>query len=231
MSPLRRRLLMALLVLLGLGFARLGVWQLSRLHQRRTANRVTLAARSAIPAMLPGPVLQRPKTLIEHRVIARGRYDHDHDIVLREEALQGVPGVHLVTPLRLTGTDTALLVDRGFVPAPDAVSVEPERLREPGDIVAEGIADSLGSGGGKPIVHAGRTTWARLDLPALRERLPYPVLPVYLRQVPSPGVPSFPRRLDPRAIDEGPHLSYAVQWFLFAGLAVAFAFLVVGRRV
>jgi surfeit locus 1 family protein len=231
MSPLPRRLLMAVLLLLALGFARLGVWQLSRLHQRQAANRVTLAARSAPPVLLPGSALERPETLIGHRVIARGRYDHDHDIVLRGEALQGVPGVHLVTPLRLAGGDTALLVDRGFVPAPDAVSVEPERLREPGDIVAQGIVDSLGSRSGKPIVHAGRTTWARLDLPALRERLPYPVLPVYLRQVPAPGVPSFPRRLDPPAIDEGPHLSYAVQWFLFAGLAVAFAFLIVGRRV
>jgi surfeit locus 1 family protein len=230
MSPLRRRLLMALLLLLALGFARLGVWQLSRLHQRRAANRVTLAARSAPPVLLPGSALQGADTLMEHRVIARGRYDHDHDIVLRGESLQGVPGVHLVTPLRMAGTDTALLVDRGFVPAPDAVSVEPERLREAGDVVAEGIIARVGSGGGKPIVHAGRTTWARLDLPALRERLPYPVLPVYLRQIPGPGVPSFPRRLDPLPIDEGPHLSYAVQWFLFAGLAMAFAFLVVGRR-
>jgi surfeit locus 1 family protein len=220
---------MALLLLLALGFARLGVWQLSRLHQRRATNRVTLAARSAPPVPLPGPSLRRPEPLTDHRVIARGRYDHDHDIVLRGEALQGVPGVHLVTPLLLAGGDTALLVDRGFVPTPDAVTVEPERLREPGDIVAEGIAAPLGRGGGKPIVHAGRITWARLDLPALRERLPYPVLSVYLRQVPGPGVPSFPRRVDPPAIDEGPHLSYAVQWFLFAALAVAFAFLVVGR--
>jgi cytochrome oxidase assembly protein ShyY1 len=30
-------------------------------------------------------------------------------------------------------------------------------------------------------------------------------------------------------VDEGPHLSYAIQWFLFAGLAAAFAVLVVGR--
>jgi surfeit locus 1 family protein len=221
---------MAVLLLLALGFARLGVWQLSRLQQRRAANRVTLAARTAPPVHLPGSSLQRPGALMEHRVIARGRYDHDHDIVLRGEALQGVPGVHLVTPLLLAGGDTALLVDRGFVPTPDAMTVEPERLREPGDIVAEGIAAPLGSGGGKPIAHAGRITWARLDLPALRERLPYPVLSVYLRQVPGPGVPSFPRRVDPPAIDEGPHLSYAVQWFLFAALAVAFAFLVVGRR-
>ncbi|HEX3233133.1 MAG TPA: SURF1 family protein [Gemmatimonadales bacterium] len=221
---------MALLLVLAAGFARLGIWQLSRLHQRRGANRITLAARSAAPVRLPGPALRRPDTLAEHRLIARGRYDHDHDIVLRGEALQGVPGVHLVTPLRMAGTDTALLVDRGFVPAPDAVSVQPERLREPGEIVAEGTAVPVGTGGGKPIVHAGRTTWARLDLPALRSQLPYPVLPVYLRQTPGPGVPSFPRRLEPPPIDEGPHLSYAIQWFLFAGLAAAFAFLVVGRQ-
>jgi surfeit locus 1 family protein len=222
---------MALLLLLAVGFARLGIWQLSRLHQRRIANRITLAARSAPPVVLPGPALRRPDGLAEHRVIARGRYDHDHDIVLRGTALQGVPGVHLVTPLRMAGTDTALLVDRGFVPTPDAVTISPERLREPGEVVATGIAAPVGSGGGRPIVHAGRTTWARLDLPALRQRLPYPVLAAYLKQTPGPGVPSFPRRLDPVPIDEGPHLSYAVQWFLFAGLAVAFAFLVVGRRV
>ena len=222
---------MALLLLLAAGFARLGIWQLSRLHQRRIANRITLAARSAPPVVLPGPALRRLDGLAEHRVIARGRYDHDHDIVLRGTALQGVPGVHLVTPLRMAGTDTALLVDRGFVPTPDAVTVAPERLREPGQVVATGIAAPVGSGGGRPIVQAGRTTWARLDLPALRERIPYPLLPAYLKQSPGPGVPSFPRRLDPVPLDEGPHLSYAVQWFLFAGLAVAFAFLVVGRRV
>src|SRR5439155_8016313 len=146
MSPLPRRLLMAVLLLLAVGFARLGVWQLSRLHQRRAANRVTLAARSSPPVLLPGSALRGADTLLEHRVIARGRYDHGHDIVLRGEALQGVPGVHVVTPLRMAGTDTAILVDRGFVPAPDAVSVEPERLREPGDVVAEGIIAPVASG-------------------------------------------------------------------------------------
>jgi cytochrome oxidase assembly protein ShyY1 len=28
---------------------------------------------------------------------------------------------------------------------------------------------------------------------------------------------------------EGPHLNYAIQWFLFAAMAAAFAVLVVGR--
>jgi cytochrome oxidase assembly protein ShyY1 len=56
------------------------------------------------------------------------------------------------------------------------------------------------------------------------------VLPVYIKQSPDRTLPSFPRREELPPMDDGPHLSYAVQWFLFAGMAVAFALLVVGRR-
>jgi surfeit locus 1 family protein len=79
------------------------------------------------------------------------------------------------------------------------------------------------------VEHAGRTTWRRLELEALRRRLPYAVLPVYILQTPDSSLPRFPRRLEPPPVDEGPHLSYAIQWFLFAALAVGFTFLVVGR--
>jgi surfeit locus 1 family protein len=55
------------------------------------------------------------------------------------------------------------------------------------------------------------------------------VLPIYIRQTPDSSLPRFPRRLEPLPIDEGPHLSYAIQWFLFAALAAGFAVIVVGR--
>ena len=93
-----------------------------------------------------------------------------------------------------------------------------------------GLAERLDSGGGKPLDRRGQTTWARLDAAALRNTLPYPILSISIRQLPDSSLPSFPRRLDPPPIDEGPHLSYALQWFFFATLAVAFAFLVIGRR-
>jgi surfeit locus 1 family protein len=79
------------------------------------------------------------------------------------------------------------------------------------------------------VEHGGRTTWRRLEAGALRQRLPYPILPIYILQTPDSSLPRFPRRIDAPAVDEGPHLSYAIQWFLFAGLAAAFAVLVVGR--
>jgi len=150
--------------------------------------------------------------------------------VLRGEAFQGAPGVYVVTPLRLAGSEAAVLVLRGFVPAPDAVRADLDSLVEPGSVRVRGLATPIGSGAGRPLEHAGRTTWARLDSDALRERVPYPLLPVLLRQTPDPSLPRSPRRLPAPELDDGPHLIYAIQWFAFAGMTVVFAVLVVGRR-
>jgi surfeit locus 1 family protein len=220
---------MGLMLLAAAGFARLGVWQLDRLRQRRAANVVTLAARNAPPVTLT-PASSGTDTLGQHRVVARGRYDFANELVVRGDVFEGVPGVRIVTPLLLDRAGPAVLVERGFLPAPDALTVDARSAEEPGELTVRGIAVPVPAGGGQPIEHRGTTTWRRLDLPAIRARLPYPVLPVYIRQTPDKGLPHFPRRLPPVPVDEGPHLSYAIQWFLFAALAAAFALLVVGRR-
>lgn len=220
---------MGLLLLAAAGFARLGVWQLGRLRERRAANLVTAAARSAPPVTLT-PALPGIDTLGAHRVVSRGRYDHGREIIVRGAVVQGVPGVRLVTPLLLDPAGPAVLVDRGFLPAPDAVTVDTRGSEEPGDIEVRGLALPVPAGVGEPLQRGGRLTWRRLDLDALRARLPYRVLPIYIKQAPDSALPRFPRRLEPPPIDEGPHLMYALQWFLFAGLAGAFAVLVVGRE-
>lgn len=221
--------MMALLLLTAAGFARLGVWQLSRLRERRAANVRIAAGRAAPPATLP-PVPADVAGLAERRIVARGRYDHAHDIVIRGDVLQGVPGVRIVTPLLLAEGGPAVLVARGFLPASDAVTVDLRGSQEPGEQTVRGIGLPVPVGQGEPIEHGRQATWRRLDLAALRRRLPYAVLPVYINQSPDSTLPRFPRREELPSMDEGPHLSYAVQWFLFAAMAVAFAFLVVGRR-
>jgi surfeit locus 1 family protein len=224
-----RRIAIVGLMLLAAVCVRLGFWQLERLGERRAVNQAALAAR-AKPALDLGVSAARTgEDLSDRWVEARGVYDREHEIVLRGEAFQGAPGVLLVTPLRLAGSDTAVLVLRGFVPAPDAVRANTDSLVEPGPVRVRGLATPIQSGGGQPLEHAGRTTWARLDLDALRARLPYPLLPVAVRQTPDSSLPRLPRRLPPPELNDGPHLNYAIQWFLFAGMAVAFAVLVVGR--
>jgi surfeit locus 1 family protein len=230
MSPLARRLALLGLLLVAAIFVRLGFWQLARLEERRTANRAAAAARAEPERELGVGADWTAEELSERWVEASGEFDHAHEIVIRGQAFQGTPGVLVVTPLRLAASDSAVLVLRGFVPSADAVRAELGSLREPGTVRVRGLATPIASGGGRPLEHDGRTTWARLDLPALRERLPYPVLPVLLRQSPDSGLPTSPRRLPPPELSEGPHLSYAIQWFVFAGMAVAFGVLVVRRR-
>ncbi|HEU5040413.1 MAG TPA: SURF1 family protein [Gemmatimonadales bacterium] len=228
MSPIPRRLFIVFLVLSAGICARLGFWQLGRLEDRRAANRRAAEARAAPVVRLPeGP--GGAGTLANRRVKASGRYDPANEIVVRGASYQGVPGVTVVTPLRLAGTDTVLLVTRGFVPSPDAVTVELDTLIEPGEVRVAGVALPVDSGAGRPLVRNERTTWGALDLAALRARLPYPIYPVVLRQAPDPALPRLPRRLEAPPLDDGPHLSYAVQWFLFATMALVFAAVVVGR--
>lgn len=133
--------------------------------------------------------------------------------------------MQVVTPLLLGAGDTAVLVNRGFVPAPDAVTADVDSLDEPGTLRVEGLAlpIPLRNDHGSPLVRSGRTTWRGLDLSAVRQRLPYHVLDVVILQSPDSSVPRFPRRLEPPALDDGPHLSYALQWFAFATMALVFA--------
>ena len=220
---------MAILLLVGVICARLGVWQVSRLHQRRSANQEILKARAEPPIPLDRPGPRDSAALAQRWVTVTGRYDRRHELVVRGQAYEGTPGVHVVTPLRTPGSDTAVLVIRGFVPSPDAVRADLDSLDEPGERRVAGLAMPLGSGGGKPLEVGGHSTWARLDLAALARALPYSILPVAILQTADSGLPRYPRRLDPPDVDEGPHLSYAVQWFFFSAMAVAFALIVVAK--
>ena len=220
---------MLVLLLVAAVCARLGAWQVSRLHQRRALNLVILRARAEPPVSLDQAGRRDSAALAQRWVRATGRYDRRHELVLRSQTYEGTPGVQVVTPLRLQGSDTAALVIRGFVPAPDAVRADLDSLDEPGERSVTGLALPMGSGGGKPLEVAGHSTWVRLDFPALSRTLPYPILPLAILQTPDSSLPHYPLRLSPPDVDDGPHLNYAVQWFLFSALSVAFAVVVVAK--
>jgi surfeit locus 1 family protein len=229
----RARLFFAITVVLALVFVRLGTWQVARLNERRAINRVALAAREAEPVVLgdgsPPVDLHR---LQNRRLKFEGSYDFSGELVLRGQSAGGVPGVRVITPLRLTGSDTAILVQRGFVPSPDANTVDLTPLREEGTVRVTAtvflLPDTVVNG--EPREKDGKTTWRRVDLAAIRRQLGYPVAPILALQLPDPSLPASPRRDPPAVLDDGPHLSYAVQWFSFALTALVIGAIVGFRR-
>lgn len=216
----RKVRIVPLLMLAGatLTFVALGTWQLNRLGQRRAENQVALAQRALPPVSLNDSSAIAP----QREVLATGRWDYAHDVVLRGQVRRDAPGVTVATPLLLDGTDAAVLVVRGFAPAPDAMTVEPDSLREGERGSITGLALRLESrpDGGVPLTRDGLTTWRSLDSVALASRVPYPLLGVYVIAEGDGGREGWPRRVEPPAITDGPHLSYALQWFGFAIITI-----------
>lgn len=221
---------------------RLGFWQLSRLSERRAANAVR-AARAELPPVPLDSLLGRgaldaaAARVLEFRAaIARGRYDGSHHVLLRGRADEGTPGVEVVTPLVIGGARSAVLVDRGWVPAPDGETPDPRLYAVRGDASIEGRAEPLPSGAGRTPVALRATSAAlvvsRLDRAALSARLPYAIAPLVIRLMPAGAdARTWPRPLPPPPPSDGPHLSYAIQWFAFAAVTlVGTAVLALSRR-
>ncbi len=229
---MRHRVVLALLIPLACAglFARLGAWQLSRLAERRAFN-ATLAARLQAP---PAGIATLPAdTGVGHyrRVSAGGVYLYEREVVYAGRTRQGSPGVNLLTPLRIAGRDTVVMVNRGWAYSPDASTIDQPHWREADSASVAGFAETFPGterSGGSPA--AGGSLRARkvhtLDRAAIERAVGLPVSPYVLVQTSDSAVrrDSVPARLTLPVLDEGPHQNYAVQWFSFAAIAIAGGF-------
>jgi surfeit locus 1 family protein len=189
---------------------RLGIWQLDRLAERRARNAEIRSALAEPPQVLT----DAPADLAYRRVSATGTYDVARTLVLYGRPLDGAPGVHVLTPLRLSD-GSAVLVDRGWVPSRGETEGVALPAPPAGRVQVEGVLLPPEADG----TLEGRTV-DRVDLVAIGSRLPYRLGDAYLllrEQRPSvePPVPAPPPELT-----DGPHLSYAFQWFAFAAIAL-----------
>ena len=127
---------------------------------------------------------------------------------------------------RAEASDTAVLVNRGWVYAADGATIDEERFRER-DSVFVGYAEVYPSPTGT--TYAGKPKiLARLGADAAARAIPYPIALFYVVELgDSTGAADRAARLTVPPLDEGPHASYAVQWFAFAAIALAGAAFVV----
>lgn len=94
----------------------LGFWQLGR-GQERQALHAAIEARKAQPALPASALLAGgvPGELHHRPVLLRGQWAAQHTVYLDNRQMHGKPGFYVVTPLRLAGSDAAVLVQRGWV--------------------------------------------------------------------------------------------------------------------
>lgn len=225
----RKWILTTLLVLVAVGvMIRLGVWQLERLERRKAFN-ARVSAQTSQPVLeLTGNKVNADLTEMEYRSVeVQGIYVTDDEIALRNQYWNNQWGVHLVTPLKISGSDQFVLVDRGWIPGEAYQSGDWGRFAESGEVTVNGVirlsqskaelgrrSDPIPAEGDGPL-----KTWNFVNIPPLAEQMNLSLLPVYVQQAPDPSWSGLPQRSQPELdLSEGPHMGYALQWFMFAAI-------------
>jgi cytochrome oxidase assembly protein ShyY1 len=207
----------------------LAMWQLQRLDERQAFN-AQVVARSEQPAVDIDELLAEPDFEPDEaawrQVTASGTW-LPQQIIVFNRTQDGVAGDNVVAAL-VQDDGVTVLVNRGFVPLgtmpppPPSGSVEvlgtvrPSQERRTGELTDDGLAV---------------TEVRRIDIDQLAAQLPGEVAPVYLDLVASePAIfPTDPAPVPAPDLSEGPHLSYAGQWFIFA-VCVAIGWVFAVRR-
>ncbi len=202
-------------------FVALGFWQLRRLEDRRDFV-ARVEARTATAAVEFDTLDTGVGDAIEfRRVVVRGVYIPSEEVLVRNRTRSGVSGQHVLTPLVLAD-GSAVIVDRGWVPLDVSGPPVAEAPPPSGTITVEGIirlSETPGRFGPRDPTEGELDKISRPDIDRLQQQIDLDLAPVYVQLLgQSAAGQQFPI---PAAIPdpgEGPHLGYAVQWFLFAGV-------------
>jgi cytochrome oxidase assembly protein ShyY1 len=212
----------------------LGFWQLDRLDERRAFNDLVAEQIDQPPAPLSALLDQAgddPSSIEWRQAIVTGQYLSDQ-IVWFNRSQGGLAGDNVLGAL-VTDDGTTVVVNRGFVPLGAEVPATPTadveilaRVRLPQERQLGELTDT--NDASTPL-----TEVRRIDLGQLSAQLPGEVAPVYLDLIDSiPAIAaSDPTPVPPPVLDEGPHLSYAVQWFIFAACVLIGWVLAVRRSI
>ncbi len=211
-----------------------GFWQLQRLDERKAFNERVVERsqsepvdlRSVLARIDDGSLTQDAAEWLP--VVIQGTYLPDQ--VLEFNNSQGGRAGDNVLTAMVTDDGDTVVVNRGFVPlgidVPAAPEVEVEglgyvRLTEVRDRGGMTDADD-----GEPL-----TEIRRIDLPRLAEQFPGEVAPVYVQLIAAEPeiVVGDPEPVVLPELSNGPHLSYAIQWFVFA-LAVVVGWVLAVKR-
>lgn len=217
---------------------KLGYWQLHR-HEHKVAQNqliaASLAARPVPVTELSGPGRDLPRRDMWRTVTATGTYDTAHEVVVRQRtaADEQSIGYYVLTPLVL-GDGDSVLVNRGWISAGNDLTRFPDVPAAPkGEVTVTGrmMADETTEVSGiKDTKGLPARQVMLINSKEQAERTGRPMLGGYIEQTgpkPPGGKPEPVPEPDHDSI--GPHMAYAIQWWLFAA-AVPVGWVILVRR-
>lgn len=197
----------------------LGFWQWGRAAQK-LALQAAIDERKSLPALDQGALLATENIAsLHHRpVVLRGRWEPRHTVFLDNRQMAGRPGFYVVTPLRLAGSERAVLVQRGWAPR-DFV----DRERLPAIETPPGEVEVTGRIAPPPaklyeFADAGRGPIRQnLDLAAFRAETGLALLEGSVQQT-GAASQGLQREWPQVATGVDKHYGYAFQWWALSAL-------------
>lgn len=202
----------------------LGFWQLARLDERKELN-VEVRAAIEAPAVPVEDLLDADPT--DHTtVLVAGEYLDEHSFFVANRTFESQAGLWLATPMRLAD-GRLVIVSRGWVPRLWAAGSDEREIDTPsGSLEVLGRIRASVDGGR---IGGGSTSTlpeiSRLDLLQVETMLGLDLESSWVQMIEqAPPLGALPIPVPAPGLDEGPHLSYAFQWFFFSvGTVVAYA--------
>ncbi|KAA3625031.1 MAG: SURF1 family protein [Proteobacteria bacterium] len=210
----------------------LGFWQLER-GAEKAAIRAEYESRTAMPPIRMRAERIDPELFEFYRVEVEGVYRPEYQVLVDNRIRNGRPGYGVITPLRLSGSDMHVLVDRGWIPwnadrtvLPDVPT--PEGMQHVSGVLKRPPTDYYTLEKSKPGV--ADAVWQNLDLDHYRNVKSIKLQDLVVLLSPESGAGGFARNL-PEYTDDwvARHRGYAVQWFGLAGVLLI-VFLVLAMR-
>ena len=216
-------------------FVYLGVWQLDRAQEKRVLQ-AEYDRRAGEARMQIGPDVKPAEALQYFRVQAQGVFDPEYQVLLDNRMHHGVPGYHILTPLRIAGSDTRVLVNRGWVPVGADRARLPAIDPPPGEVMVTGVATVPREGftlGDPPALTRERpTVWPQFDLGRYLRSVPFALQPVVILLDPQSAAGGYVRAWARLDTGIAVHHGYAFQWFaLAATVLVVYGVLIVRTRL
>lgn len=217
----------------------LGQWQLGRAAQK-LAMQASIDQQKVLPPLTQAELVAahagsgQPVVVSDQLIELSGRWLSQHTVYLDNRPMNAKPGFWVMTPLLLTGTDKAVLVQRGWIPRnfQDRSALVP--IETPAQTVT--LQGRMAPAPAKLYAFKGADTGRirqNLDIEVFAAETGLPLLPALVIQV---DLASDGLQRDWAAPNTGvdKHYGYAVQWFglcaLVLGLYIWFQLMLPRRQ-
>ncbi|GAA2015550.1 SURF1 family cytochrome oxidase biogenesis protein [Microbacterium ulmi] len=222
----------AVAIVFAVACAFLSNWQFSRNAERSRQLALVAANYDAAPVplaeLLPADGSLAPEDEW-HPVTLTGTYLPDQQLLVRNRAHGGTAAFEVLVPFRLDD-GRVFLVNRGWVP-PGEHQADPDAVPAPptGEVTVVARLKP-----GEPLPSSGRSApdgqVPTIHLPLIADivggaGVEAGAYGLMVTEQPAPA--SAPQALEAPSDDPGPHLSYAIQWILFAVMGFVFIWYVI----